>query len=158
MRYEFVPGSSRVFVRLHAFLHKATAEATDVRGWFEVDGDRLLAGQVSGEATIAVDDFDFGNPLLARTARAWVNERKRSDLRFVIGSATPAEGRVVVAGQLTIGDTTELIETDAEVVERDDQVVISGSWSLSQKQFHLQSPPGVKDAVDIEFRLVAARV
>ena len=156
MRYVFEPGASQVVVRMHAFLHKATAATDAVRGRVEVSspGDPL-AGPVEATAEVAVGDFEFANRIMAATARAWLDERPESVVRFDLTSAERAGTGAAVTGMLHLGDTSREIRTDATVDPRGDQLVIEGTWVLSQKAFGLKAPPGVKDRVDVEFRLVA---
>ena len=117
IRYDFVPNGSHVRARLHAFLHKQTASATAVTGWFEVeDDDAMLTGPVDG-----------------------------------------ADGRAEITGDLSIGGRTETITATAMVRRNGDRIAIQGSWPLSQRQFGLTRPAGVKDRVDIDFTLVAQR-
>lgn len=158
IRYEFVPEGSQLLARLHAFLHKQTATATAVTGWFEVaDDDSMLAGPVDGIAEVDVRAFDFGNALLAATARRWIDEGSASTLRFELRSVSGTDGRAEISGDLSIGGRTEPITATALVRRNDDQIAIQGSWPLSQRQFGLSRPAGVKDRVDIEFTLVARR-
>lgn len=143
-------------MRAHAFLHKATATSTAVTGWFEAGPpDSLIGGPVSGRAEVEIASFDFGDGLLASTAERWIDGGSGSVIVFELGAASGQPGRATIAGRLTIGDAVEAIETVAAVTCHSDEVVISGTWTLSQRRFRLPSPPGVKDRVDIEFRLVA---
>ena len=155
MRYEFQPGASGVLVRMHAFLHKATASTDAVRGWFDVTSHDLLGGPVSGTAQVEVGAFTFTNALLAVAARVWLDERPDAIVRFDLTGATGTMTAAAITGQLTIGDTGREICAEAVVTRAGDDVVVTGTWPLSQRAFGLKAPPGVKDLVDIEFRLVA---
>ncbi|MDE0803229.1 MAG: YceI family protein [Acidimicrobiales bacterium] len=158
IRYEFVPDGSHILARLHAFLHKQSATATAVSGWFEVsDDEAMLAGSVDGVAEVDVRSFDFGNALLAATARRWIDEGSASTLRFELRSVDDDAGVAAITGDLSIGGRTETIIATAQVHRKDDQIAIEGTWPLSQRQFGLTRPAGVKDRVDIEFTLVAQR-
>ncbi len=157
MRYEFDADRSLVRARMHAFLHTATAETTAVNGWFDIEsGEAPLDGPVEGVAEVAVGDFDFGNPLLATMARQWIKERSRPVLHFDLRSASGTDDDATVTGDLTIGDRTNAISADARLERDGDDLVVAGTWALSQRSFRLVTPPGVRDRVDIEFRLVAA--
>lgn len=158
IRFEFVPDGSQLLARLHAFLHGQSATATAVSGWFEVaDDDAMLTGPVTGIAEVDVRAFDFGNPLLAATARRWIDEGSASTLRFELQSVSGSDGRGAITGDLSIGGRTESITATAEVRRNGDRIAIQGTWPLSQRQFGLRRPAGVKDRVDIEFTLVAQR-
>lgn len=156
MRYDLRPGSSHVFVRIHAFLHKATASTQAVHGWFEVDSFDDLARRVDGVAEVEVADFEFTNSMIEVAARVWLKERTGSALRFELMAADGPLESATIRGRLTIGDSTRDIATAARVSRSDDhdEVVVEGSWRMSQKEFGLSAPPGVKDAVDVEFRLI----
>ena len=141
---------------MHAFLHKATASATAVTGWFAIDDDdAMLTGPVNGVAEVAVRAFEFGNPLLAAAARRWIDEGASSTLRFDLEGASGSGASAEIAGTLTIGERSESIVAAAEVLRNGDRVMIRGTWPLSQRAFGLTRPPGVKDRVDIDFTLVA---
>lgn len=142
---------------MHAFLHKATASTTEVRGWFAVDSDDLFDGEAHGEATVEVADFDFTNDLMAAAARHWIRERETSTLRFDLTDAIDSRFGSTIRGRLTVGDATRDISADARVRRSDAEVVIEGNWRLSQREFGLTAPLGIKDSIDIEFRLVAHR-
>ena len=116
MRFEFAPGRSLVRARMHAFLHTATAETTEVSGGFEIESaDEPLVGPVAGFAEVAVGDFDFGNPLLATMARQWIKERSRPVLHFELASASGSDDDATIAGDLTIGDHTNSISASARL-------------------------------------------
>ncbi len=152
MRFELVSGESTVLVRMHAFMHKATSSTNRVSGWFEVESDAdVLRGPTSGDASADVADFDFRNVLQAVTARRWIKERDSSTLRFLLRSATGTESAVVIGGELAIGDVSRSIEADATIIHDGSRLVVAGTWELSQHDFGLVAPPGVRDEVDVEF-------
>jgi polyisoprenoid-binding protein YceI len=160
--YEFVPGDSEVVVHAHAPLHTTTARTRKVTGEFDAgfDDNGALRSDAAGFAEVRLDSFGSGNLLLDLNTLRHLGARRNPVARFTIASVGAADdGRVRVAGTLEFVGQSQPVVADVVVGRLDEQLEITGTWTLVQSEFGLKAPRlamlSVDDEVAVEFRLVA---
>jgi polyisoprenoid-binding protein YceI len=160
--YEFVPGDSEVIVHARAPLHTTTARSRKVTGEFNAgfDDNGALRSEVDGFAEVRLDSFGSGNMLLDINTLRHLGARRNPVVRFTIASVGAGDDdRVRVAGTLEFAGNSQPIAADVVLDRVDEQLEITGTWTLVQSDFGLKTPRlamlSVDDEVAVEFRLVA---
>lgn len=162
-RYRIDPDRSVVRIAGRSNVHPIHSEARGLEGWveLEIDGDGRVdpAAPPAAHLEFPVSRLRSGNPLETRELRRRIRAREFPTITGDLSRLSPgsADGRYLIAGEVTFLGTSRRYEHEMDLVLDDGTLHLTGEADFDIRHFGMDPPrilmlavePVVRVAVEI---------
>ncbi|HEU4453079.1 MAG TPA: YceI family protein [Longimicrobium sp.] len=141
VRYELVPGETRVSFDASATMGRFSGTARRTSGWADVGDTATFAG-TRGEIHVDAASFGTGVALRNRHLRDEMETKKHPWIRFVLDRVAPSDrpGAVTLHGRLTIKAATREVAIPATVTRSEGTITVDGQLPAKFTEYGMRPP------------------